>query len=140
VAEARRDRPQGRFSVVGIVSGIKEIVTKKKHKMMTITVEDSEVSMQVVVFPEQTGKFGYLIKLDQPIVISGRFEEEEEEGPKMLLETAYSVATAPIRKISHKPSLNRYHLNLVNYEWLVKNAKTPCSFVLSDGSELTVAG
>jgi len=128
----------GTFTLVGIVSSMKEIVTKKKSRMLSLILEDSELSCEVIVFPKQTSEYRDIICLDQPLVVFGRFEETDEDdaNPKILLEKCYTMRTAPIKRINLQ--INRYMLKEDSYEAVIGKAKAPCSFCLPDGLELYV--
>ncbi len=72
----RTDKEQVR--ICGIVSGTKELVTKKGERMAFVTLEDLTGSMEIVVFPEVYSASMDMIKGEEPILISGELDVGEE--------------------------------------------------------------
>lgn len=69
--------------IVAIVSGLKEILTKKGDKMAYVTLEDTKGIVEAIVFPDLYGKNLSLIKSDQPLFFTGSVEKNEEGPVKM---------------------------------------------------------
>lgn len=143
--DAREKDPGSIITVCGIVSQIKLITTKKKSKMMTLVIEDDQVSLEVVVFPSQTSKFKDDIIIDYPLVVTGRLEGDEDSEhtavPKLILSNCYSINDAPtVRKIQKPKSsnINRFFLSYSNYMNMIASAKSPAVFVLPNGDEYSV--
>jgi len=67
-------------SIVAIVSGCKEILTKKGDKMAYLTLEDTKGILEAIVFPDLYSKNVFIIKGDKPLFVSGSVEKSEE-GP-----------------------------------------------------------
>jgi DNA polymerase-3 subunit alpha len=67
-------------SIVAIVSGCKEIVTKKGDKMAYLTLEDTKGIVEAIVFPDLYSKNLFIIKGDKPLFVTGSVERSEE-GP-----------------------------------------------------------
>ncbi|MDX2494617.1 MAG: DNA polymerase III subunit alpha [Desulfuromusa sp.] len=72
----RTDKEQVR--VCGIVSGIKELITKKGDRMAFITLEDLSGSVEIVVFPEIYSAAMELLKGEDPLLVSGELDVGEE--------------------------------------------------------------
>jgi DNA polymerase III subunit alpha len=72
----RTDKEQVR--VCGIISGIKELITKKGDRMAFVTLEDLSGSVEVIVFPEVYTASMDLLKADDPLLISGELDVGEE--------------------------------------------------------------
>jgi len=66
------------IKVGGIVSGIKELITKKGDRMAFITLEDLSGSVEVIVFPEVYAIAMELLKSDEPLLVSGELDVGEE--------------------------------------------------------------
>ncbi len=62
----------------GIVSGIKELITKKGDRMAFITLEDLSGSVEVIVFPEVYSVAMELLKGEDPLLVSGELDVGEE--------------------------------------------------------------
>ena len=72
----RTDKEQVR--VCGIVSGMKELITKKGDRMAFITLEDLSGSVEVIVFPEVYSAAMEFIKGEDPLLVSGELDVGEE--------------------------------------------------------------
>jgi DNA polymerase-3 subunit alpha len=64
--------------VGGIVSGIRQLKTRKGDRMAVFNLEDPHGSVEVVVFPEAFSKSGSLLQNDATIVVRGKLERDEE--------------------------------------------------------------
>ncbi|BCR05240.1 DNA-directed DNA polymerase [Desulfuromonas versatilis] len=72
----RADREDVR--VCGIVTGLKELTTKKGDRMAFVTLEDLSGFVEVVVFPEAYAAAMDLLKSEEPLLISGTLDVGEE--------------------------------------------------------------
>ncbi|MFK5926811.1 MAG: DNA polymerase III subunit alpha [Desulfuromusa sp.] len=72
----RTDKEQVR--VCGIISGIKELITKKGDRMAFVTLEDLSGSVEVIVFPEVYTAAVELLKGEDPLLVSGELDIGEE--------------------------------------------------------------
>jgi DNA polymerase III alpha subunit len=114
--------------------------------MYTITVEDDKVSQEVIIFPQKAHDFKEEEWLDQPIVIFGRLEDDEDDenaNPKFILDKFHALATAPIRRRAatvdtdkQHTTINRIHLSETNYKQMIAAAKAPVTFLLPNRQEL----
>ena len=66
--------------IVAIVSGCKEIITKRGDKMAYLTLEDTKGILEAIVFPDLYSKNVLIIKGDKPLFVYGSVEKNEE-GP-----------------------------------------------------------
>ena len=64
--------------VCGIVSGIKELMTKKGDRMAFVNLEDLSGSVEIVVFPEIYAAAMDLLKGEDPLLITGELDVGEE--------------------------------------------------------------
>ena len=64
--------------VCGIVSGLKELITKKGDRMAFVTLEDLSGSVEVIVFPEVYSAAMEFIKGEDPLLVSGELDIGEE--------------------------------------------------------------
>ena len=83
----RTDKEQVR--VCGIVSGIKELMTKKGDRMAFVTLEDLTGSVEVVVFPEVYAASMEMLKDEDALMISGELDVGEEACKILANEVAY---------------------------------------------------
>ncbi len=72
----RSDKEQVR--VCGIVSGIKELITKKGDRMAFVTLEDLTGSVEIIVFPEVYTASMDLLKGEEALLVSGELDIGEE--------------------------------------------------------------
>lgn len=88
VAE-RADKEEVRLC--GMVSGIKDFVTKKGERMAFVTLEDLSGFVEVVVFPDIYREAAECLHSDQPLLVTGTVEVSEETRklmPKEILPLA----------------------------------------------------
>lgn len=71
--------------VCGIVSGLKEITTKKGDRMGFVTIEDLSGSAEITVFSDIYASAVNLLKSDDPLLITGKLEKGEK-GAKILVQ------------------------------------------------------
>ena len=62
----------------GIVSGIRQLKTKKGDRMAVFVLEDATGTVEVVVFPEAFGKHGALVESDLVVLVRGKLEKDDE--------------------------------------------------------------
>ncbi len=74
--------------VCGIVSGIKELITKKGDRMAFITLEDLSGSVEIIVFPEVYSAAMELLKGEDPLLVSGELDVGEEACKILATEVA----------------------------------------------------
>ncbi len=82
-------------TVGGLVSGCKEITTRKGQPMAFLTVEDLTGSFEVVVFPRTFAACRWL-KRDQLILVKGKIGDHNEDMPKVLAEKLLPLAAAQV--------------------------------------------
>lgn len=70
--------------VAGIVTELRERRTRKGDLMANFTLEDLSGSVETIVFPNAYQKFTAFLRSDLPILVTGRFEFEEERGCKIV--------------------------------------------------------
>ena len=67
-------------SLCGIVSGLKELTTKKGDRMAFVTLEDLSGFVEVVIFPEAYGTAIELLRSEEPLLVRGTVDAAEESG------------------------------------------------------------
>jgi DNA polymerase-3 subunit alpha len=67
-------------SMAGVVSGIRETLTKKKEAMAYITLEDMKGSVSVIVFSELYRSSSSILKGDEPVIVKGRADIGDESA------------------------------------------------------------
>ena len=80
--------------VGGLVKTMKRHKSKKGDPMAFITLEDVTGEVEVVVFPSVYGQCSHLLTSDEPIVIQGQVQKEEEGNAKILADEVLSLNAA----------------------------------------------
>jgi DNA polymerase III subunit alpha len=70
--------------IAGIVTDFRQRRTKKGDLMGVFTLEDLTGAVETVVFPGAYPKFEPYMTSDQPVLISGRFDTEDERSCKLI--------------------------------------------------------
>ncbi len=76
----------------GILTEVKEKVTKKGDYMAFVTLEDMTGQIECLVFPRVFEKYRALLNVDAAVVISGKISVREEEAPKLLADSVTKLA------------------------------------------------
>ena len=75
------ERPNGsEIRICGLVSGIKEITTKKGDRMAFVTLEDMKGFVEVILFPEVFKASAGLLRSGDPIILRGTLDLSEEQA------------------------------------------------------------
>jgi DNA polymerase-3 subunit alpha len=72
----RTDREEVR--ICGLVSGIKELATKRGERMARVILEDLSGSVETIVFPEVYQSAAELLNSEEPLLVSGTLDAGEE--------------------------------------------------------------
>ncbi|MDR9502070.1 MAG: DNA polymerase III subunit alpha [Desulfurivibrionaceae bacterium] len=80
--------------VGGLIKTLKNHKSKKGDAMAFLTLEDVTGEVEVVVFPSAYGHCSHLLSSDEPLVIQGQVQKEEEGGAKILADEVFSLADA----------------------------------------------
>ena len=84
IAEMIGEGRSGECTVAGIVTDFRTRRTKKGDLMALFTLEDLTGAVETVVFPNSYPKFEPYMNADFPILVSGRFESEDEKAFKII--------------------------------------------------------
>jgi DNA polymerase-3 subunit alpha len=84
LAELIGDSSATECRVAGIVTEARTRRTKKGDLMAVFTLEDLTGAVETVVFPSAYVKAESLLAADTPILVTGRFEVEDEKGCKII--------------------------------------------------------
>lgn len=72
------------YTMAGLITAKKQLITKKGQMMAFITVEDLYGSLEVIVFPKTYSLDRAFVEEDNVVVIKGKLDLKEEGNPKML--------------------------------------------------------
>ncbi len=81
---------KAKVHVLGLVSTIREIITKKGTRMAFARLEDTSGSLEMIVFPDTFAQYERVLKSDAPILVSA-VAEKEEGGIKIFAEQLRSA-------------------------------------------------
>jgi DNA polymerase-3 subunit alpha len=84
IAELISEGKSVECKIAGIVTDFRARRTKKGDLMALFTLEDLTGAVETVVFPNSYSKFEPYMTADFPILVSGRFESENERGSKVI--------------------------------------------------------
>ncbi len=85
----REAADESEVTIAGMVSSIKEIITKKGDRMAFVTLEDLKGYLEVVVFSDVYKNSSNLLKMDEPLLFKGEVDAAEESAK--LLATQVSL-------------------------------------------------
>lgn len=89
----RKYHDQTQVRVIGIISKVKNQITKSNQMMAFVTVEDKSAVMEVLVFPNTYASSSSNIYAGAVVDISGKLSFKEEEEPKLLADSIKPLAT-----------------------------------------------
>jgi DNA polymerase-3 subunit alpha len=64
----------------GIVTGLRQLKTKKGDRMAAFVLEDEAAKVEAVVFPDAFSRYGGLVAADAMLLARGKFERDEESS------------------------------------------------------------
>ena len=88
--------------VMGIISTVTKKQTKNGDTMAFVNVEDTDGSVEVIVFPKLYSKYANIMYNGNVLMIGGRLSVKEEERTKIILdfaESAESIESNQVKKI-----------------------------------------
>lgn len=69
--------------IVGVVSACREVVTRRGDRMAYITLEDTNGTIEAIVFPDLLSRCGIVLKEDNPVILNGSVEKSEDGNVKI---------------------------------------------------------
>jgi DNA polymerase-3 subunit alpha len=84
IAELIGEAKSAECTIAGIVTEFRTRRTKKGDLMALFTLEDLTGAVETVVFPNSYPKFEPYMNADFPILVSGRFEKDDERSCKII--------------------------------------------------------
>ncbi len=81
-----RARQTGDVTVMGLMSGLRLLKTKKGDRMAACQIDDFEGSVEGLIFPEAYRQCGTKLKDDEAFLVRGKFElKDEEDKPRLIV-------------------------------------------------------
>ena len=78
----------------GIITGKKNLFTKKNQMMAFVDLEDLYGQIEIVVFPNVYERYQAVVETDRVVVITGRLSFREGEAPKMIADAIFDIYDA----------------------------------------------
>ena len=76
----------GDVTVMGLMSGLRLLKTKKGDRMAACQIDDFEGSVEALIFPEAYRQCGQKLKDDESFLVKGKLEaKDEEERPRLIV-------------------------------------------------------
>lgn len=82
--KAAREASKKKVVVAGLISDVRELITKKGTRMAFGKIEDLTGTVELVVFPDAFAKFEMMLKEERPVLIHGSLEVEENVAKIMV--------------------------------------------------------
>lgn len=99
-----------RVVIAGLISELREVITRKGTRMAFGKLEDLTGQMEIIFFPDTFTTYEPLIKSEKPLLLGGNLESENGSG-KVIVDTANTVENA-----LHKAKKVVLHLDRVKPE------------------------
>ncbi len=133
-------------TVAGIVSSVKEKITRSNTTMAFIELEDFTGSIEAVVFPKTLQKLSEIIRENNIIVATGRVDVKEDENAKLIMESAVpfgkglkSGAAVGRQNASCAPVGKALEINLDRTELMKLDSLRECIFKSRGGVPIVIS-
>lgn len=83
----RTYRDEQKVTLAGIVSAYRTRATRNNSMMAYVTLEDDTGALELLVFARALEESGGYIRVNQPVLVSGRLSVREEKPPQLLVDT-----------------------------------------------------
>ena len=145
---AREEGPQRyrdgqQVTLAGIVTAVKTKTTKNNTLMAYVTLEDDTGAMELLVFSRTLNEAGGYLKVNLPVVVTGKLSVRDEKAPQLMcdragsLETGLETAGAEARPAQEAHPDQRLFLRFVSGED-PHLERVRCLFSLFPGTDRTV--
>jgi DNA polymerase III subunit alpha len=109
------NKEKRRVVIAGLISELREVITKKGTRMAFGKIEDLTGQMEVIFFPDTFAVYEALIKSEKPLLLGGNLESENGAG-KVIVDTASTIEG--VFSKTKKVILHLDRLNPENYDEL----------------------
>ena len=106
IATLPEQQDGARVTAGGILAGLKQVTTRSGSNMAFLTLEDQTGQVEVVLFPRVLTAAARLLKPDQPLLVRGKLQVQEEEA-KLLADEVLLLTdgSAPATQSAHQPEV-----------------------------------
>jgi DNA polymerase-3 subunit alpha len=91
ISDLNKQKSKSVQKVLGLVSTLKEVITKKGTRMAFVSLEDTTGDVELVVFPDTFSSYESALKSGEPLLVTGELEVENDKC-KMLVEKIERVS------------------------------------------------
>ena len=95
-------------TVGGVLTAVKQKITKSGQTMAFATVEDLTGAIETLVFPKVLVEFGAFLKQENAVILNGRVSLRENEAPKLICERLRLAeagrAAEPVPQVPPQPA------------------------------------
>ncbi|MFN8789932.1 MAG: DNA polymerase III subunit alpha [Bdellovibrionales bacterium] len=84
------EKSKRRVIVAGLVSELRDIITRKGTRMAFSKIEDLSGSVEMILFPDTYAKYETLVKSEKPLLVGG-FLEQDEGSAKLIVDQASTL-------------------------------------------------
>ncbi|HPJ39400.1 MAG TPA: DNA polymerase III subunit alpha [Spirochaetota bacterium] len=88
------------ISIVGIIYNLKVRISKNGKKFAIGMVEDMEGTIEAVFFPATYEKYEHYITMDEPVMLTGKVEIENEAAKKIIVKEVQSLREIRLNSIT----------------------------------------
>lgn len=110
--EGNRFETEAVVTLAGIITAVRNQVTKKGDIMRYVQLEDLSGTIEVIVFPSLLRKFDELLREDKIVAISGSLDISDDAPPKLRLEGVRGLDTTK----SFKKTETKLYIRLNSFE------------------------
>jgi len=98
-------RHERQVRVAGLINKVRHTTTKKGDSMAFVEIEDTQGSLEIIVFPRTFAAYQHLLSEENLILVSGKVDAKEEGRPKILADTISTEITL------HRPAEEQNYSN-----------------------------
>ncbi len=106
-----RDAGKKRVIVAGLITEMRELITKKGTRMAFAKIEDLTGACELVIFPDTFAKTETLLKDERPMLIAGLLEVSEEGVAKIIVDNL-----SPLEDVLKKTKRMTLHLDRISQD------------------------
>ncbi len=111
------------LSLCGVVSGVREKITKNNQRMAFIMLEDLTGTIECIVFPKIYEALRPFLAEDAVVFVSGRLSMREEEDAKLVLNEAQLLSEAVKQKAAPQENRKLYIKFCLGKDYLLERVK-----------------
>lgn len=145
IEEIKEEKDQGLVRIVGIISRIRQFLTRKNNQEMAfVSIQDETGETDVVIFPRLFTEVKKILMEDRVIVIEGRIDKSGDRISIIANRAALAEEYSPDQNnqfVIHIPPKTKPQTLLKLHQLLKEhNGGTPCLLIFPNGKKITFNG